>query len=200
MDLQGPTEQSQSKLRAKRRMIRAILAIGGAVLFIAALDGGIWLHNWDPFGKSMDDVIASDKRNKDVQAEAYYNGWFNRDTIVFNLKDVSGQSSPLDIFRVLLQFAQSQKDHEYKQVILAAYGEKKFVVTGDYFHQLGVEYSTQNPMYTMRTFPHHVATMKGEHPFPEFEGGMFGVLGKEMEEFKQMNAQWYMNDYREKSK
>jgi len=29
----------------------------------------------------------------------------------------------------------------------------KFVLEGDYFQTLGKEYGTQNPVYTMRTFP-----------------------------------------------
>ena len=50
-------------------------------------------------------------------------------------------------------------------------------------------------MYTIRTFAHHLSTMTGEHPYPEYEGGILGVLGKEMEEFSQMNKEWYLNDY-----
>ena len=46
----------------------------------------------------------------------------------------------MDVFRVLLQYARELKDHQYQRIILAAYGQKKFVVPGEYFQQLGREY------------------------------------------------------------
>lgn len=195
-------ERSKSQAGANPANTKAILVIVGFLVLVVVVNGGIWLSNQDTLQKPLDDVLAADSKNKNVFAEVHYDGLLNqnRESIVFNLTDVSGESSPLDIFRVLLQFARSQKDHEYKQVFLAAYGEKKFVIPGSYFHQLGIEYGSQNPLYTMRTFPHHVATMTGEHPFPEYAGGMFGVLGKEMDAFKQMNEQWYMNDFKAKNK
>lgn len=199
---QGTTataEQSKSQAGTNPANTKAILVIAGVLFLVAAVNGIIWLHNQDTVQRELDGVLAADSKNKNVFAEAHYNGLFNldRQSIVFDLTDVSGETGPVDIFRVFLQFAQSQKDHPYKHVFLAAYGEKKFVIEGSYFHQLGMEYGSQNPLYTMRTFPHHVSTMNGEHPFPEYQGGLFGVLGKEIDEFKQMNAQWYMNDYKE---
>lgn len=195
-----PLGQPQAPPTAKPRRTKAVLAAASVFVLTAVGVVGFWFHNQATLQKPLYEVLEADSRNKNVHAQAHYDGWFDTKTVVFNLSDVSGESSSLDIFRVFLQFAQSQKEHEYKEVILAAYGEKKFVVPGDYFHELGAEYSTQNPMYTIRTFPHHVSTMTGEHPFPEYTGGIFGVLGKEMDEFKQMNEQWYMDDYKAKDK
>jgi hypothetical protein len=55
-------------------------------------------------------------------------------------------------------------------------------------------------MYTIRTFPQHVTDMNGIQPFPEYTGGVLGVLNKELEEFNDMNKQWYQNDYIAKHK
>jgi hypothetical protein len=177
--------------RSKAIIVVPIVVI--AVLAAAVL--GLWLYNQTTLQGPLSKVLNSDSRNKNVTAGAHFDGWIHTDTVVFDLSDVSGQSSAMDIFRVFLQFAQSQKDRHYDKVILAAYGEKKFTIPGDYFHELGAEYGSQNPMYTIRTFPHHVTDMNGIQPFPEYSGGALGVLNKEMEEFNDMNKQWYQNDY-----
>ncbi|HET9837441.1 MAG TPA: hypothetical protein VFR84_04340 [Candidatus Angelobacter sp.] len=188
-----PSSQPQPPPAPKRR--KAVLIPVVVVAVIAAALLAIWLYNQSVLQSPLSKVLASDSRNKTVIARAHFDHWIDTGTVVFDLSDVSGESSAGDIFRVFLQFAQSQKDHTYKQVVLAAYGEKKFTIPGDYFHELGTEYGSQNPMYTIRTFPHHVADMNGEHPFPEYSGGLLGVLNKEMEEFNDMNRQWFQNDY-----
>lgn len=186
----------QPQLPAPPKRSKAIIIVPAIVVgVIAAAVLAIWLYNQSMLQGPLSKVLDSDSRDKNVIAKAHFDHWVDTGTVVFDLSDVSGESSSGDIFRVFLQFAQSQKDHTYNQVILAAYGEKKFVVPGDYFHELGIEYGSQNPMYTIRTFPHHVTDMNGTHPFPEYTGGLLGVLNKEMEEFNDMNRQWYQDDY-----
>jgi hypothetical protein len=182
--------------RSKALIIVPVIVI--AIVAVAIL--GIWLYNQSVLQSPLSKVLNADARNKNVIARAHFDHWIDTGTVVFDLSDVSGEASAGDIFRVFLQFADSQKDHTYKQVVLASYGEKKFTIPGDYFHELGIEYGSQNPMYTIRTFPHHVADMNGVHPFPEYSGGLLGVLNKEMEEFNDMNLQWFQNDYIAKHK
>ena len=177
----------------RSKAIIIVPAVVVAVIAVAVL--AIWLYNQSVLQSPLSQVIDSDSRNKSVIARAHFDHWIDTGTVVFDLSDVSGESSSGDIFRVFLQFARSQKDHNYKQVVLAAYGEKKFTISGEYFHELGIEYGSQNPMYTIRTFPHHVKDMNGTEPFPEYTGGLLGVLNKEMEEFNDMNRQWFQNDY-----
>jgi hypothetical protein len=195
----NPQPQPTTDAPAKRsKAIIIVPAVIVAVLAAAVL--GIWLYNQTTLQGPLSKVLDSDSRNKNVIAKAHFDGWIHTDTVVFDLSDVSGESSAMDVFRVFLQFAQSQKDRHYDKVILAAYGEKKFTIPGSYFHDLGVEYGEQNPMYTIRSFPQHVTDMNGIQPFPEYTGGVLGVLNKELEEFNDMNKQWYQNDYMSKHK
>jgi hypothetical protein len=189
------TEQPPTSLAGQPAKGKKWILVAGLLALVAGSFLAIWIYNEATLQRPLDKVLASDGRNKNVTARAHYDGWVDWGAVVFDLSEVSGQSSSMDVFRVLLQFAQTQKEHRYTQVILAAYGVKKFVIPGDYFQQLGIEYGSQNPMYTVRTFSHHLSTMTGERPFPEYEGGILGVLGKEMDEFSQMNKQWYVNDY-----
>jgi hypothetical protein len=164
------------------------------VLLLSAV-GGVWLYNETVLEKPLQHVLLNDPRNHVVQVSARFDGWVDTHTLVFDLTSISGNASTVDIFRVLLQYAQAQKDHSFTKVILAAYGRKKFVLPGAYFQQLGADYSTENPVYTMRTFAHHVLAMDGSRPFPEVEGGILYVLPMEMEQFTAFNRRWYLNDY-----
>jgi hypothetical protein len=154
----------------------------------------VWLFNEIALQKPLQAVLTSDSRNVGVTVKAHFDGWIDTQSVVFDITDLSEHSSQMDVFRVFLQYAKAQKDQRYKQVILASFGQKKFTLPGEYFQELGAGYDSQNPMYTIRTFAHHVSAMDGAHPFPEYEGGFIGVLGKEMEEFSDFNKQWYLND------
>jgi hypothetical protein len=191
-----PSEPSSVPPKRSKGLLIGLAGLG----LIVAVVVGVWAYNQITLQGPLSKVLSSDSRNKTVVASAHFDSWINTSTVVFNLSDVSGESSPMDVFRVLLQFAESQKEHRYEQVVLASYGEKKFIIPGDYFQQLGQEYGSQNPMYTVRTFPQHLTDMNGAHPFPEYTGGILGVLNKELEEFNEMNKQWFLNDYIAKHK
>ena len=114
-------------------------------------------------------------------------------TIRIDLRDVASTNSPADVFRLLLQFSAKQKDKNYDRVILAFRGESRFILKGDYFKSLGMEYGTQNPVYTMRTLSENVYNIDGTPAFDTWTGGLIGVLGKQMEDFTEFHKRWYVN-------
>jgi hypothetical protein len=174
---------------------RLLVTLVGVVFLAGCAIGGVWIYNQVTCQKPLQRLLVADPRNGVLQAKAHLDGWIDPDSLVFDVTDISGNASQMDVFRVFLQYANAQKDRQYRKVVLASYGDKKFVLPGDYFHQLGQEYDAQNPVYTVRTFPHHVSTLDGAKPFPEPEGGILWVIGKEMEEFNQFNRRWYLDDY-----
>jgi hypothetical protein len=186
----GNQPSEQQPRRARARLIFALppLLIGAVVL-------AIWLYNETLLQKPLTRVIASQAQNNIVHALAHFDGWVDTKTVVFDLTDVSDQSSSLDIFRVFLQYAREQKKDRFGRIVLASYGQKKFILPGDYFQRLGQEFDSQNPMYTIRTFAHHLSDMNGQQPFPEYEGGLLAVLDKEMEQFAEFNKRWFLDDY-----
>jgi hypothetical protein len=172
-----------------------LMVLLGLILLAGCAVGSVWIYNEITLQKPLQRVIVSDPRNHVVRAKAHFDGWIDTHTVVFDLNDVVGEASQMDVFRVLLQYAKEQKDHQYQRIVLAAYGQKKFIVPGDYFQQLGREYDSQNPVYTIRTFSHHVATMDGAKPFPEIDGGLLWVVKEEMEQFTNFNKRWYLDDF-----
>jgi hypothetical protein len=170
-----------------RRKRRALYALG-------ILASAIALGNYLFLQRHLSDVIAADPRNHGVAAKAHYEFYVMPSSLVFDLQGVSEQTSMLDVSRVLLQFAESRKDAEYERVILSFRGEPKFLLKGDYFRTLGVEYGPQNPVYTLRTMPEHIYRTDGAQAFATWTGGLIGVLAKQMEDFSEFHKQWYVSD------
>lgn len=112
----------------------------------------------------------------------------------FSIQDISGEKSMADVFRVFLQFAEALQNDSYSAVYLAFRGERRFLVTGEYFQKLGREFQTQNAVYTTRTFPSQLQDLQGSAAFPTWTGGLIGVVGKQMEDFQKFHRQWYLND------
>ena len=190
-----PAVPVETDARSPKKPKLLLSALLGLILLTACAVGGVWVYNETTLQKPLQRVLLADPRNHVVKAKAHFDGWIDTHSVVFDLADVTGDSSQMDMLRVLLEFAKEQKDHQYQRIVLAAYGQKKFTVPGDYFQQLGREYDTQNPVYTIRTFSHHVSTMDGAKPFPEPDGGLLWVLKEEMEQFNDFNKRWYLDDF-----
>jgi hypothetical protein len=160
-----------------------LLLVGGGV--------GVWLYNNVVANTPLQRVLASDPRDSVVKEHAKFDGWFDVNTLVFDVDSVSGEATRMDVLRSFLQYAEAMKAHRVRKVILACRGIPKFQMEGSYFQQLGMEFSAQNPMYTIRTLPINVTAMDGSHPYSEYEGGLLGVLSKEMEQFGDFSDRWY---------
>ena len=187
-----PNEASQTSppMHVKRR-----LGLLLALLLLITSGFGVWLYNNVIANKPLQRVLSADQRNTVVKAHAHFDGWLDVHTLVFNIDDVSGEARRADVLRVFLQYAQAMKEQRLKKVVLACKGTRKFEMSGAYFKQLGSEYDTQNPIYTMRTLPLNVTAMDGSHPYSAYEGGIFAVLAKEMEQFGDFSDRWYGRDF-----
>lgn len=164
------------------------------IILLASAGVGVLLWNQTMLQSPLNRVLDDDPRNEGVQAKAHYGAYVKHGELVFDLQTVGGDKAPVDIFRVLLQFSATLQDQRFDRVILAHRGTNKFQLDGTYFQQLGQEYSTQNPAFTMRTFPEHVSHLDGSPAFSQWSGGLLGVMGKQMEDFYDFHRQWYIDD------
>jgi len=144
--------------------------------------------------RPLSEVLKADERNKGIDARAHYQYYVVPSKLVFDLRDISETNSAADVTRALLQFAATQKEKSYAEVALAYRGTPKFKLQGTYFHTLGAEYGTQNPVYTMRTFAENVYQLDGTAAFGTWTGGILGVMSKQMEDFNDFHKQWYITD------
>jgi hypothetical protein len=189
-EVEQTPESTNARPLAQRPFLIGILA----VLTIGVSVIAVFIYNYVVVDKPLQRVLATDSRNAGFKEHAHFENWTNPNIVVFNLESAPGSASRLDVLRTLLQYAQAMKDQRFRKVVLAYRGNNKFQMDGAYFQELGAEFDTQNPMYTIRTFPIHMTTMDGSSPYSEYEGGILGVLKKEMEQFADFSDRWYGND------
>ncbi len=175
------------------KMSRIVL-VGACVLLIVG-GFGIWLFNDIRVDRPLQQILTTDPRNHVLSAHAHFDNWIDTNTLIFDLTAISENATRADVFRAFLQYSEALKNRHFAKVVLSTRGRSKFTLDGNYFQELGNEFSAQNPVYTVRTFPSHVAAMDGSKPFPEYEGGILAVLQKEMEQFNQLSDQWYVRDF-----
>jgi hypothetical protein len=188
--IENPNDERQE---AKSQRVKVAAAV---VLIIVSLTAvGIWSLNYFAADRPLQHVLTDNAANRVVKASAHLGGWIAPKTLVFNLTEVTGEASRLDVFRVFLQYADAMKDRQFDKVILAARGTEKFQIDGSYFRQLGQEYDTQNPVYTIRTFPTHLEPLDGGNHFAEYDGGIIAVVTAEMDQFSQFSDRWYVNAF-----
>lgn len=169
----------------KRSMRR--IWVSAAVIGVAVLS---W--NYLTLQRHAAQVISEDPRNDGIKLRARYQWFVNPRVLVFDLRQVSGDNSPLDVTRTLLQFAERKKDRNFDRVILSYKGDGKFQLDGLYFQTLGDEYEYQNPAYTLRTLPENVYELDGSLAFGAWTGGLIGVVGNQMEDLNELHARWYL--------
>ena len=194
------TKAPTTKRKKKRRWLAVLLFIVASAGGYALLRGSKASIN--PFQSlantglqaKLDRAIEFDHRNVGIDVSVYYRDVFDKSVVVFDLQDVSGSNSRLDVFRVLLDFAEKMQDNYCDTVELAFRGETKFKLDGFYFRTLGRERDFQNPAYTIRTFPENLKAPSGLSAYPEWTGGLIGVLNKQMEDFNDFHDKWYLDE------
>ncbi len=105
--------------------------------------------------------------------------------IVFNIEAMDGEKSPQDVFRLLLQFAAvvHEMNIESRDTLLSSLGESRFIIPASHFSLIGEEYGTQNPMYTLRTFPANLKTLDGDPAYENHQGGLLYLMRVQMDDF-----------------
>jgi hypothetical protein len=162
------------------------------IILVALCAVATW--NYSTTQRPASDVIGKDPRNSGISVFAYHQWFINPNVLVFDLRSISGHNSPLDVSRVLLQYADKLQEKSFSKVILSYKGAPKFMLKGEYFHTLGKEFDSQNPVYTLRTLPENVYNLDNSQAFSTWSGGWIGVVGKQMEDLNDFHKRWYLAD------
>lgn len=172
-------------------MKKPIIVVFASVLVAVA---SIYYFNYFQLQSKMDDVLREDPRNYGIDVSVHFENYINPSILVYNLRSVSGGKTILDVFRVFLQLAEKVQSRKFEVVELSFRGKTKFKISGSYFQTLGKEYSWQNPIYTVRTFPEHLMNPDGSKAYSGWIGGLLGVLERQMEDFNDFHKKWYLED------
>jgi hypothetical protein len=136
--------------------------------------------------------LSADTRNAGYSLWAHYQWFVNPSTLVLDLRRAEA-AAPIDLFRGLFQSAAalSSAGRRFDRVILSRSGRPVFVIEGDAFAALGREFEAgQNPVFLIRTLPERLFKPSGEAAFPQWTGGLLGVVGKQMEDVNTAARQW----------
>jgi hypothetical protein len=172
----------------EKRFAQLMLVIIGVLTAIIATANYVLLQH------PMSQVLKEDARNDGIQVFTHFKYFVDPTTMVYDLRSVSGESSPMDVTRVLLKYAERQQDRSFSTIELSHQGTGKFLLQGDYFKKLGKEFKQQNPAYTLRTLPENILKINGSAAFGTWTGGMLGVFSKQLEDFSQWHSDWYISD------
>lgn len=171
----------------KSRSPRLVWQSLGLLIFLVALLQG---YSYFTLKAPLAKVLRSDSRNRGIEASAYFQYAIPAGSIVLDIDSIRSDLRPVDMLRVVLQFAETQQQTSCEWVILASRGKERFKMRGSYFRKLGADYDFQNPLYTMRTMPENLYRMDGRKAFPEWEGGALAVMGEQMKNFSEFIGEW----------
>lgn len=135
-------------------------------------------------------ILEKDSRNQTVDFTLHTDG----NDLEYCVNNISGEASSMDVFRVFLHAADQLKEKRFENVRLCFRREARFVLDGNDFAVIGAEYETQNPLYTIRTFPEKLLLTDGTAPYKEHRGGVLYLMRVQMADFQDMNEKWYMTD------
>ena len=141
------------------------------IFSLAVIASAVISINYFTLHRHVANTISSNPSNDGIKVVARYQWLLNPGTIVYDLRSVNGETSAIDVNRVLFGFAEKLKNREYKKVILSYKGKEKFHLDGAYFKKLGEEYKTQNPIYLIRNLPENLYKPDGSKAFKSWEGG-----------------------------
>ena len=169
--------------------------IGKTLAAAATLVGLTLGANWFLLDVPTAKILADDQRNHGIVMHAYAKWLINPRHLVLDIWSIQGENSKADVDRVIFQASASLNDYSFDAVTLAFRGRGRFMLPGDYFRQLGTEFEAgQNPIYLIRTLPENVNHTDGSDAFPQWTGGLLGVVNKQMEDHNAFHEQWYWNE------
>ncbi len=146
--------------------------------------------------RQMRQVLAQPENNSVVKMEAHFRHYVNPGVLVLDLRELADQATPNDILRVLIQYAQSQRDQRFKRVYFAHRGVEKFWVSGDDFHHLGLQAVAHDPLTIHRALPSYLYRLDGSKAFDLPGSSPLEEMGRQLENYRLMHEQWYLQDLR----
>jgi hypothetical protein len=135
--------------------------------------------------------LGEDGRNKGIGLYAHCSWGVDPGSLTLDLVSLDAEKAPVDLLRALFQSAQAMKGRRFRTVVLAHRGKPLFELSGSDFQELGSEFEDgQNPIFLIRTLPEKLNTPDGQPAFGRWEGGLLGVLSKQMEDVTSFARAW----------
>jgi hypothetical protein len=162
-----------------------------AVLSVTVLLGNQFLVQ-----RQMREVLAQSERNSVVTMEAHFRHYVNPRELVLDLRELTERATPNDVVRVLIQYAQAQREQRFERVYFAHRGVEKFWMLGVDFQSLGAQALTREPLTILTTLPSHLHRPDGVKAFAASTSSPLEDMAQRLESYRLMHEQWYLQDLR----
>jgi hypothetical protein len=143
-------------------------------------------------GHPVSTALDADSRNSGYAIQAHYGYYVDPTTLVLSLTEAN-HASAIDLFRGIFQSAAALhgRGRTFQKVVLANGRKEIFLLDGGKFDELGNEFdSGENPVYMVRTLPENLLLPDGAHAFGTWEGGVLGVLARQMADVSEVASAW----------
>jgi hypothetical protein len=87
-----------------------------------------------------------------MEVSAHYQYWVVPGVVVYDLKSLDVQQTPIDVHTAFLEFAKKLREKKYSRVELSYRGSTKFSMSGAAFTRLGTEYARHNYKFVLYEF------------------------------------------------
>ena len=134
----------------------------------------------------MNQVLRENAAFRGMNVSAHYEYWVVPGVIVYDLKDLSLNQTPIDVHTAFLEFAKKLRTKRYSRVELSFKGHTKFSISGDNFTRIGNEYAKKNFDYVLYRLPHLLRAEDGAKVPDSSASDRDALL--------QFHRQWYGND------
>lgn len=148
--------------------------------------------NYMLVGQPVQRKLNADHRNLGYSLSAHYGYYVDPSVLVLNLCTVESVA-PVDLLRGLFQSAQAlhESGRRFDKVVLARTGTPVFLMEGEEFSTIGSQFGAgQNPVYLIRTLPEKLFQPNGQAAFGRWEGGLLGVVGKQVQDANEAAHRW----------
>jgi hypothetical protein len=102
----------------------------------------------------MNQVLKQNAAFNGMEVSAHYQYWIVPGVVVYDLKNLSVEQTPIDVHTAFLEFAKKLHEKRYSRVELSFKGHTKFSIDGAAFQRVGEEYEKKNFDYVLYRMPH----------------------------------------------
>jgi len=134
----------------------------------------------------VNDILRENAAFRGMEVSAHYEYWVVPGVVVYDLKSLSMQQTPIDVHTAFLEFAKKVKEKRYSRVDLSYRGRTKFSIDGASFTRLGQEYAKRNFDYVLYRFPRLFEPAEGTRPLEPTAADRDALL--------QFHRSWYGDD------
>lgn len=112
-----------------------------------------YLANFLLLQQPMNEILYANPAFQGMSVSAHYDYWIVPGVVVYDLKGLGNENTPLQVHTAFLEYAKAMKDHQFDRVVLRWRGRERFTLDGATFQKAGLEYAKRNFGFVLFDLP-----------------------------------------------